>query len=327
MTDVILKPQPMPLLRPIDGQNYQIVHYQRAGVTHRVFDNARVYGPGVVVTGDGVMHGAGMTYSDHPSFLGRGEALTPEDAYVDEELTLLWGFHVWDETIPCNWSHFIWTYLMRLAFTDPTSLLVSERVPDRFLDWARVLDFTKFVAVRDGDMVRRLHAPSVVCHRDAQGMPSVLPSAVYRLRERLGIGLPPVGRTRIYIERGQSSPWRRILNEAELMTALTAQGFRCISPERMTVHEQLEVMAAAEVVVNPFGGASAITMFAPEDCRVVELAFPGIVGSFAGTMWADVLGQDYKRVDGVAGEQTGSLAIDKDYTVPVDEVLRRVDGH
>ena len=154
---------------------------------------------------------------------------------------------------------------------------------------------------------------------------SVLPSAVYALRQRLGVHKPPgIARTRLYIERGQSSPWRRVLNEAELIQALTARGFDCIQPETMTVDEQLTAMANAEVVVNPFGGASAMTMFAPEDCRVIELSFPGVAGVFAGSLWADVLGQQYERVDGVPGEQTGKLAIDRDVTVPVEDVLRRL---
>ena len=318
--DIILKQQPMLLHR--NGPKPGIVGYQRAAVTHRTLDDARVYGPGVVLSGN-ELHFGGLTYSNQQSFLdARGEFQFPmPDTYVDRELTLLWGYFAWDTSIPCNWSHFIWTYLMRLAFAEPTPLLVSERVPERFLDWARALGFTDFEKVTDGVRVRRLHIPSVLCYRDANGTPAVLPSAVYMLRNRLGIGLPPVARTRVYIERGQSSPWRRVLNEAELMAALTAQGFQCISPERMTVDEQLDAMGAAEVIVNPFGGASAMNMFAPEDCKVIELSFPPVVGSFAGSMWADVLGQQYVRVDGVPGEQTGPLPIDRDFTVPVAEVV------
>ena len=304
------------------------MQYQRAAVRSVTLDDARVYGPGWAVSSTGPRFD-GMTYSDHESwrtsYAPPGKPFPMVDEYIDRELTLLWGYFTHDTTVPCNWSHFIWTYLLRLAFTNPTTpLLVSERVPDRFLDWAREMGFSEFVKVADGVQVRRLHAPGVLCYRDARGMLSVLPSAVYALRNRLGLGLPRpwAPRTRIYVVRGQSSPWRRVTNEAELIQALTARGFQCIRPETMTVGEQLEAMYNAETVVIPMGGASAITMFAPEDCKVVELAFPEIAGVFAGSMWADVLGQTYERVNGVAGAQTGGLPIDRDFTVPVEEVLK-----
>ena len=319
-----LKPQPLYLQRRTSAPGVQLVPYVRAAVRQTVVNNARVYGPGVV-THDGGSLFEGTTYSDHPQWLTPEprHLLVASEEYINRELTLLWGYYTWDTTTPCNWSHFIWTYLLRLAFTEPTPLLVSERVPERFLDWARAMGFTEFVKVKDGVRIGRLWVPGVLCHRDVNGAVSVLPSAVYALRQRLGVHKPPgIGRTRIYVERGPSSPWRRVLNEDELIAALTARGFECIRPETMTVGEQLTAMANAEVVVNPFGGASAMTMFAPEDCRVIELSFPGVAGVFAGSMWADVLGQTYERVDGVPGEQTGKLAIDRDFTVPVEEVLK-----
>ena len=321
-----IKPQPLYLQRRTSAPGVQFVPYQRAAVRQTLVSNARVYGPGVV-THDGGSLFEGTTYSDHPQWLTPEprHLLVASEEYVNRELTLLWGYFTWDTSVPCNWSHFIWTYLLRLAFTEPTPLLVSERVPDRFLDWARAMGFTEFVKTKDGVRIGRLWVPGVLCHRDVNGAVSVLPSAVYALRQRLGVHKPPgIGRTGVYVMRGQSSPWRRVLNEAELIQALTARGFECIRPEAMTVDEQLTAMANAEVVVNPFGGASAMTMFAPEDCRVIELSFPGVAGVFAGSLWADVLGQTYERVDGVPGEQTGKLAIDRDFTVSVEEVLKRL---
>ena len=321
-----LKPQPLYLQRRTSAPGVQLVPYVRAAVRQTLVSNARVYGPGVVTHDDGFLF-EGTTFSDHPQWLTPEpqHLLVASEEFINRELTLLWGYYTWDTSTPCNWSHFIWTYLLRLAFTEPTPLLVSERVPERFLDWARAMGFTEFVKVKDGVRIGRLWVPGVLCHRDVNGAVSVLPSAVYALRQRLGVHKPPgIGRTGVYVVRGQSSPWRRVLNEDELIDALTARGFECIRPETMTVDEQLTAMANAEVVVNPFGGASAITMFAPEDCRVIELSFPGVAGVFAGSMWADVLGQTYERVDGVPGEQTGKLAIDRDFTVPVEEVLKRL---
>ena len=325
-----IKPQPLYLQRRTSAPGVQFVPYQRAAVRSVMLDDARVYGPGWAAHQGGLQF-EGMTFSDHPTWrancvpIDQGQSLV--DEYLDRELTLLWGYFTHDTSIACNWSHFIWTYLLRLAFTNSTTpLLVSERVPNRFLDWAREIGFSEFVKVQDGVRVRRLHAPGVLCYRDVNGAVSVLPSAVYALRNRLGLGPPRpwASRTRIYVARGQSSPWRRVLNEAEVITELTARGFQCIQPETMTVGEQLEAMCNAETVVIPMGGASAITMFAPEDCKVVELTFPSFAGVFAGSLWADVLGQTYERVDGAAGERTGGLPIDRDFTAPVEEVLKRL---
>ena len=323
-----IQPQPLYLQRR-SGSQVQFVQYQRAAVRSVTLDNARVYGPGWVRAEDSFAIFDSMTYSDQAAWMHACIPIDKQfpqvDEYIDRELTLLWGYFTHDTSIPCNWSHFIWTYLLRLAFTEPTPLLVSERVPDRFLDWARAMGFTEFVKVKDGVRIGQLWVPGVLCHRDVNGAVSVLPSAVYALRQRLGVHKPPgIGRTLVYVVRGQSSPWRRVLNEETLIDALMARGFECIQPETMTVGEQLTAMANAEVVVNPFGGASAMTMFAPEDCRVIELSFPGVAGVFAGSLWADVLGQTYERVDGVPGEQTGKLAIDRDFTVPVEEVLKRL---
>ena len=300
--------------------------YQRAALTHRTLDDARVYGPGYVVTDDEI-HFHGTTYSNTAAYyqqITEGQPRPIVDEYIDRELTLLWGHFTWLPGVHSNWGHFIWTYLLRLAFTEPTPLLVSDKVPNRFLDWARAIGFTDFVKVADGVRIRKLHVPSVVCYRAANGIPAVLPSAAHRLRARLGVGLPPAKRTKVYVARGQSSPWRRLLNEEEVMAALTARGFTCISPERMTVAEQLAAMAAAEIVVSPMGGSAGITMFAPEDCKVVELSFPAFVGAFNGTMWADVFGQPYERVNGVSGEKTGFLEIDRDFTVSVEDVLAKL---
>lgn len=325
---LILPAQPLYLQRQpsTTGHAIELRTYARAEVRQTTLHNARLYGPGIAYAAEGP-HFAGMTYSNRSDYIDTvlKHCPLPDNGTLDAEGTLLWGYHTYMPDIPCNWGHFIWTYLLRLTFTASCPLVVSKKVPERFLDWARALGFSEFIKVDDGVAVRTLHVPSVLCYRqnDEHGTIAVLPSAVYALRQRLGVGLPHQPRTKVYVARGKGS-WRRVGNEGELVDALVACGFAVIYPDVMTVSQQLEAMASAEIVVIPIGGSSAITMFAPEDCRVIELAFPGIVGSFAASLWADVLGQRYERIDGCAGEQTGPLAIDRDYVVPVTEVLMRL---
>ena len=332
----ILEEQPLYLQR-ISAQPMPVSFgaYRRSDVWEATFNDVQVFGPGFLHQGvalpDGVWH-SGMSHSNHSMLLTA--AMThypaiPDGGYLDAECRLLWGHHTFMPGIPSNWGHFLWTYLMRLAFVDPLDewlpLLVSDKVPERFLDWARSIGFHEFVRVADGTRVRRLHVNSVLAHRcaDPGQTVAVLPSAVYALRHRLGVRLPDSPRVDLYLSR-KNAGWRAVANEPELIDALKSRHFGIITPEAMTSDEQLSIITRARKIVVPIGGGSPITMLAPEDCQIIELGFPQIKGVFASAVWADVLGQRYVRVNGTPGEQRGPLAIDRDYMIDVNKVLEQL---
>jgi capsular polysaccharide biosynthesis protein len=75
----------------------------------------------------------------------------------------------------------------------------------------------------------------------------------------------------VYASRRQLGSWREFANEPEIESALAALGFVVISPETMTLDEQIAAFSRAEVVVGPHGSALANAGFAPPGCLIVDI--------------------------------------------------------
>jgi capsular polysaccharide biosynthesis protein len=96
--------------------------------------------------------------------------------------------------------------------------------------------------------------------------------------EWLRTHLPP-GRTadrpkRIYLTRGNRPNTRRLVNEAELRPLLERHGFTTIDAGSLTVQDQIDHFAAADVVVAPHGAALTNLVFCRPGVRVLELFAP-----------------------------------------------------
>jgi hypothetical protein len=236
-----------------------------------------------------------------------------------EEGVLLWGHE--------NWGHWIWTYLMRLMLDVPKDLplVVHEKVPRQFLSWARLLGFEKFLTVHEGAQVKRLIVPSVVAYRDIRNDAAIFPQIVWAFRAKVLEAhrrlFPNGRRKRVFITR-EKARWRRVVNEEQLFEALQKKGFEKVEMEGLPLSEQVGAVADAEAIVIPTGGGSPITMFAPVDCRIIELTIPGLVGTFGSRCWAHVLGQEFVRMEGTKTDNQGPLPIDWNYSIDVEKVLR-----
>lgn len=79
---------------------------------------------------------------------------------------------------------------------------------------------------------------------------------------------------RLYVSRADTNR-RKLANEDELRTALEPYGFEWINPGGLSVAQQAEMFAQAEVVVAPHGGALTNLVFAQRGAKVVELFPPG----------------------------------------------------
>lgn len=79
---------------------------------------------------------------------------------------------------------------------------------------------------------------------------------------------------RIYVTRGSTPNTRRLVREPELMPSLEKLGFTRFDPGAVSVQEQIDHFAAAEVVVAPHGAGLVNLNFAPEGVRVLELFAP-----------------------------------------------------
>jgi tetratricopeptide (TPR) repeat protein/capsular polysaccharide biosynthesis protein len=82
--------------------------------------------------------------------------------------------------------------------------------------------------------------------------------------------------TRLYLSR-QTSSDRRVINETEIMQLLQTLGFTCISLESLSVVEQAQLLAAANVVVAPHGSALSNLVFCNPGTTVIELFPPNYV--------------------------------------------------
>ncbi len=82
---------------------------------------------------------------------------------------------------------------------------------------------------------------------------------------------------RIYVTRGAARNTRRVVQEDALMPLLEDRGFVRIEPGGMSVREQIDHFAAAEVIVAPHGAALTNLVFARPGVRVLELFPAGFV--------------------------------------------------
>lgn len=79
---------------------------------------------------------------------------------------------------------------------------------------------------------------------------------------------------RLYVTRGDVPNTRRLVSEPKLMPALERLGFTRFDPGAVSVQEQIDHFAAAEVIVAPHGAGLVNLNFAPEGVRVLELFAP-----------------------------------------------------
>jgi capsular polysaccharide biosynthesis protein len=107
-------------------------------------------------------------------------------------------------------------------------------------------------------------------------MNHVRPSSVGFVRRLFGVNhadaAPRRGR-RLYVSR-QGEARRRVLNEPEVVALLTAHGFEVVAPGGLTVAEQAQLFAQADIVIGPHGGGLTNMIFCAPGTRVIELISP-----------------------------------------------------
>ncbi len=81
---------------------------------------------------------------------------------------------------------------------------------------------------------------------------------------------------RIYISRNNSR-YRRVFNEEEVRSKLSQLGFVCISPESMTLTEQIAIFAHAKVIIAAHGSGLTNIMFCRPGTKIIELVSPNYI--------------------------------------------------
>jgi hypothetical protein len=107
--------------------------------------------------------------------------------------------------------------------------------------------------------------------------------------------LAPQPRRRLLISRGDALD-RRVLNDDELLESLIDRGFEYVTLSDLSATEQIRLFADAEIVVAPHGAGTANVLFAPRECRVIELVGQNHVAACF-MIVASVVGQRYGYVE------------------------------
>lgn len=283
--------------------------------------NAQVIGSGSLVKdGKLIVHGLSTgNYRENIEKQLEKYRMVPDGGSLSGQYTLLWG--------DPNFGHWFITYLLRLSSLwyrpelKEIPLLVKQGIPARFMAWLWRMGFKARYA-EDGVRVEKLIVPSVVCYRGhyEDKAPYVWPESAHILRESLlGDKRWRSGTKRIYLSRSRAQ-WRKLVNEDEVAELLEKHGITRVFLEDMSVDEQLDLVSQCELIVVHFGAASTITMMAPVSCRIIEIAGPNIVGTFASRCWAHILGQKFTRINAKPISQTGRLVTDWDAELDVAEL-------
>ena len=174
----------------------------------------------------------------------------------------------------CHYGHFLLESLSRLWYTPPQdAVLVFAASPNievrnyMMAYWSNAgLELSQVEFVTSPTRFRRV----------------IVPEAAFRVGRYAHIGMrevyqritrnvcrePRAARERIYLSR---SRWENTRNENDLEAALSAQGFRVVHPQDLSIEEQIEMISGASEIVGRWGSAMHNVVFANPGVKIVHL--------------------------------------------------------
>lgn len=134
---------------------------------------------------------------------------------------------------------------------------------------------------------------------------------------------------RLYVTRGSVPNTRRLVHEDEAWPRLERMGFTRFDPGSVSVQEQIDHFAAAEVVVGAHGAALANLTFAPPGVRVLEMFAPRYVDPGYWSITSNIEDSTYRYLvaDPVEPDrpQRRMNRVQDDVEVSADRVLAAVE--
>jgi capsular polysaccharide biosynthesis protein len=334
--------------QPLTGAASEATTYGRSHVFCARIPAPTIFGQhGFVWTHDGCVIAHGLSHNNYlhaqliPEELERYApqrgAPTPR---IEEECVFFGG--AVGPNAP-NFGHFIFQHLLKLhairQIPEAASLplAVYRDVPPRHLEFLDLAGYPEarriYVDHHRPVAFANAWVPSTPFYRghynDRQAY--IYPDAIFGLRDVMTdrTRIAATGdRPRIYVPR-TNAQWRRVVNDGEVLALLASYGVTVARLEEMSAAEQIALVSQAELIVMPTGAASPITMFAPNDCIVMELTNRHLVGTFGSVAFSHVLGQVLHRI---VGEDVPSAAlherpmIDMDFRVPVTALATALDA-
>jgi len=234
-----------------------------------------------------------------------------------------------------NYYHFLLDVLPRLA-------VLEECLPDLTPDAMYLPTATRYQ--REILALTGLDAgtPAIVetrKHRAVRAQTLLVPSLpnpdelapgwlVSWLRERLPAVDTADKPRRIYVTRGDRPNTRRLVTEPDLWPQLEAQGFTRIDPGAMSVRDQVDHFAAAEVIIGVHGAALTNLVFARPGVRVLELFAPAYLKHCFWSITQSIPGAEYRYLvgDGEPVPEGGWMkGVQDDITIAPQRVLDELD--
>lgn len=200
-----------------------------------------------------------------------------------------------------NYFHFLLDVLPRLELID-----AARSIPriDRYLvDESRSFQ-RELLDVLGVPIEHRLNA-SMHGHLEAERL--IVPSfqtfneqtprwVVQFLRSRFLLGPSSdrsTDRQRIYVSRGSGAWTRRVINEEAVVDSLAAWDVTPVHLEEMTVGEQIDLFASAELIVAPHGAGITNVVFCSPGTKIIELLHPSYVNTCYWKLCSQVEGVEY----------------------------------
>ncbi len=180
------------------------------------------------------------------------------------------------------------------------------------------------IVLHDMDAITHIDRAIVPCLRNVHGY--IDPESCELFAEmRAAYGNRPRG-ARIYVSRlslnraGWST--RVMTNEAELIERLAGVGFEIVTPEHLSIPEQIAVFASAALVVGPSGSNLYNTMFCHPGTKVIDIqSEPQWIYSYTG-MYAS-LGLEYGIFVGKS-DPDDTRKEHRHWSVNIDALLARI---
>jgi capsular polysaccharide biosynthesis protein len=119
---------------------------------------------------------------------------------------------------------------------------------------------------------------------------------------------------RLYFSR--TGTRRQVREDRKLRMLLERYGFQTLEPSDIAFPDQIDMVRGASAVVAPHGAALTNILFAPTECRVLEL-FASRGGTETYEVLATALGQDYTALRDRGNDPTFS-ARENNMAIPVD---------
>lgn len=178
-----------------------------------------------------------------------------------------------------NYYHFLMDSCLRFvdlqeqgAFTDDTTLLLHSQPnswQQSYLSLLGLGDHKTILTDSHPLNVKRLLVAAPRRHRFVVSMDAV---NTFRLRMFDRLGMDDIApKRKIFVSR-RTAKFRRILNESEVESCLVQHGFEILTPENLSVTDQIKLFSQAETIVAPHGAGLANMIYSKKP-KIIEL-FP-----------------------------------------------------